>query len=471
MEEFTKNLNDYVSIVNSWVWGPLMLILLFGTHVFLTIRTRGIQLHIFKAIKLSVTKDTAAEGDISQFGALTTALAATIGTGNIVGVATAIAAGGPGAVLWCWLTGVVGIATKYGEALLAVKYRVKTNDGTMLGGPMYALELGVGEHYGKIFGKVCGIIFALLAGFAAFGIGNMTQGNSIAVMVQDTFHVSTKITGTILAVLTGVVVIGGVKSIAKVCERLVPLMAFFYIIGCIMIIYINRAYIVPALQEIFSSAFSERAMGGGFVGATVITAARFGIARGLFSNESGLGSAPIAAAAAQTRNPVRQALVGMTGTFWDTVIVCALTGIVLVSSIIKDPAGLQGLSGGSLTSAAFNAIPGVGPIVLTIGLITFAWSTILGWSYYGERAWEYLAGKKAVLPFRIIWVFVVFIGCITTLDLVWNIADTLNACMAFPNLVSLLLLSGVIVNETRKYLWEHNLDATSTDPIPQIDKK
>ncbi len=470
MAEFAETLNGYVSIVNGWVWGPVMLILLFGTHLFLTIRTRVIQLHIFKAIKLSVTKDSSAEGDISQFGALTTALAATIGTGNIVGVATAIAAGGPGAVLWCWLTGVVGIATKYGEALLAVKYRVKTNDGSMLGGPMYALELGVGEHYGKSLGRVLGIIFALLAGIAAFGIGNMTQGNSISVMVQDTFGVSPIITGLILMILTGVVVIGGVKSIAKVCEKLVPLMAFFYIIGCIVIIFINHSYIVPALKEIFSSAFSARAMGGGFVGATVITAARYGIARGLFSNESGLGSAPIAAAAAQTRNPVRQALVGMTGTFWDTVIVCALTGIVLVSSIIKDPAGLEGLSGGNLTSAAFNAIGGIGPIVLTVGLITFAWSTILGWSYYGERAWEYLAGKKAVFPFRIVWVIVVFIGCVTALDLVWNIADTLNACMAFPNLVSLLLLSGVIVNETRKYLWEDNLDATSTDVIPQVDK-
>ena len=470
MAEFAETLNGYVSIVNGWVWGPVMLILLFGTHLFLTIRTRVIQSHIFKAIKLSVTKDSSAEGDISQFGALTTALAATIGTGNIVGVATAIAAGGPGAVLWCWLTGVVGIATKYGEALLAVKYRVKTNDGSMLGGPMYALELGVGEHYGKSLGRVLGIIFALLAGIAAFGIGNMTQGNSISVMVQDTFGVSPIVTGLILMILTGVVVIGGVKSIAKVCEKLVPLMAFFYIIGCIAIIFINHSYVVPAIKEIFSSAFSARAMGGGFVGATVITAARYGIARGLFSNESGLGSAPIAAAAAQTRNPVRQALVGMTGTFWDTVIVCALTGIVLVSSIIKDPAGLEGLSGGNLTSAAFNAIGGIGPIVLTVGLITFAWSTILGWSYYGERAWEYLAGKKAVFPFRVVWVFVVFIGCVTALDLVWNIADTLNACMAFPNLVSLLLLSGVIVSETRKYLWEDNLDATSTDVIPQVDK-
>lgn len=471
MASFAETLNYYVSIVNGWVWGPVMLVLLFGTHLFLTIRTRFIQLHMFKAIKLSVTKDTSAEGDISQFGALTTALAATIGTGNIVGVATAIASGGPGAVLWCWLTGVVGIATKYGEALLAVKYRVKTADGSMLGGPMYALELGVGEKYGKGLGKALGVLFALLAGLAAFGIGNMTQGNSISGMVKDTFGVSPIITGLILMVLTGVVVIGGVKSIATVCERLVPLMAFFYIIGCIVIICINHSYVVPAIGEIFASAFSPQAARGGFVGSTIILACRYGIARGLFSNESGLGSAPIAAAAAQTRNPVRQALVGMTGTFWDTVIVCALTGIVLVSSIIKDPTGLAGLSGGNLTSAAFNAIPGIGPIVLTIGLITFAWSTILGWSYYGERAWEYLAGKKAVLPFRVLWVFVVFVGCASALDLVWNIADTLNACMAFPNLVSLLLLSGVIVSETRKYLWEGNLDETSNDPIPQVDKK
>lgn len=468
MGEFVETLNGYISIVNGWVWSPVMLVLLFGTHIFLTIRTRVIQTHIFKAIKLSVTKDTSAEGDISQFGALTTALAATIGTGNIVGVATAVAVGGPGAVLWCWLTGVVSIATKYSEALLAVKYRVKTNDGTMLGGPMYALELGVGEKYGKSFGRICGIIFALLAGIASFGIGNMTQGNSISGMVQNNFHVPTWITGLVLAILTGVVVIGGVKSIATICGKLVPFMAFFYIIGCIAIICINHAYILPALKEIFSSAFSARAAGGGFIGASVITAARYGIARGLFSNESGLGSAPIAAAAAQTRNPVRQALVSMTGTFWDTVIVCALTGIVLVSSIIKDPVTLEGLSGGDLTSGAFNAIPGVGPIVLTIGLITFAWSTILGWSYYGERAWEYLLGKKAIFPYRILWVIVVYIGCVTALDIVWNITDTLNACMAFPNLISLLLLSGVIVSETKKYLWDDNLDANSTDVISQI---
>ena len=454
-------INNVISSINNVVWGPPMLILLFGTHLFLTIRLRVIQRYTFKAIKLSVTKDPDAAGDISQLGALTTALAATIGTGNIVGVATAVAIGGPGAVLWCWLTGVVGMATKYGEALLAVKYRVRTADGTMLGGPMYALENGLGKRW-------LGILFAAFAGIASFGIGNMTQANSISTMVEANFKVAPAITGIILVVVTGVVILGGVKSIAKVCERLVPVMAGFYILGCIIILFLNHAYVGAAFKEIVTSAFSSRAAGGGLVGATVMMAMRFGISRGLFSNESGLGSAPIAAAAAQTRNPVKQALVGMTGTFWDTVIVCALTGLVLVSSIIRNPAELEGLSGGVLTTGAFNTIPVIGPIVLTIGLITFAWSTILGWSYYGERCIEYLFGKKSIMPYRVLWIIFVFIGSVTALDVVWNIADMLNALMAFPNLVSLLLLSGVLVSETKKYLWEDNLEAYDTDEIRQI---
>lgn len=454
-------INNVITSINNVVWGPPMLILLFGTHLFLTIRLRVIQRYTFKAIKLSVTKDPDAAGDISQLGALTTALAATIGTGNIVGVATAVAIGGPGAVLWCWLTGVVGMATKYGEALLAVKYRVRTADGTMLGGPMYALENGLGKRW-------LGILFAAFAGIASFGIGNMTQANSISTMVEANFKVAPAITGIILVVVTGVVILGGVKSIAKVCERLVPVMAGFYILGCIIILFLNHAYVGAAFKEIFTSAFSERAAGGGLVGATVMMAMRFGISRGLFSNESGLGSAPIAAAAAQTRNPVKQALVGMTGTFWDTVIVCALTGLVLVSSVIRNPVELAGLSGGVLTTGAFNTIPVIGPIVLTIGLITFAWSTILGWSYYGERCIEYLFGKKSIMPYRVLWIIFVFIGSVTALDVVWNIADMLNALMAFPNLVSLLLLSGVLVSETKKYLWEDNLEAYDTDEIRQI---
>ncbi|MDD3393838.1 MAG: sodium:alanine symporter family protein [Anaerotignum sp.] len=456
-------INNFVSTINGFVWGPVMLVLLFGTHLFLTIRTKFVQRHIGKAIKLSITPDNEAEGDVSGFGALATALAATIGTGNIVGVATAVALGGPGAILWCWLTGLFGIATKYGEALLAIKYRVKDKTGAMIGGPMYALERGLGQ-------KWLGVLFAIFAGVACFGIGNMTQANSIATMVEANFHVPTWITGIILTVATALVILGGINSIAKTCEKLVPFMAGFYILGCVIILVINAPYIGAAFKMIVTSAFSPTAAGGGFVGATVMMAIRFGIARGLFTNESGLGSAPIADAAAMTRNPVRQALISSSGVFWDTIVVCALTGLVLVTSILKNPEGMTGLNGGMLTTAAFNTIPVVGPIVLTIGLITFAWSTILGWSYYGERSWVYLVGTKAIKPFRFAWVIVVFIGCVTALDLVWNIADTLNAMMAFPNLIALLGLSGVIVSETKKYLWDNNMDGWSTDEIPTVNK-
>lgn len=456
-----KALHDFVLAVNGIVWGPPMLILLFGTHLFLTFRLKFIQRYIGLAIKLSVTKDADGDGDVSQFGALTTALAATIGTGNIVGVATAVALGGPGAVLWCWLTGVFGIATKYAEALLSVKYRVKTSDGTMLGGPMYALENGLNM-------KWLAVIFSIFTAIAAFGIGNMVQANSISTMVQDSFNISPVITGIIMAVLTGVVVIGGVKSIASVCEKLVPFMAIFYVLGCIVILIMNAQYVGAAIGLIFTSAFTTTAAGGGFVGATVMIAARYGIARGLFSNESGLGSAPIVAAAAQTKNPVRQALVSATGTFWDTVVVCAMTGIVLVTSIVRDPAAVGGLKGAALTKAAFAQIPVIGPIVLTVGLLTFVFSTILGWSYYGERAAEYLLGKKVILPYRVLWVIGVFVGSITSLAFVWDLADTLNALMAVPNLVALLLLSGVIVEETKKYLWEGDINAASSDKIRTI---
>ncbi len=454
---------DVISSIQGVVWGPVMLVLLFGTHVFLTIRTRVIQRYVFKGIKLSVTPDKEAEGDVSGFGALATALAATIGTGNIVGVATAVASGGPGAVFWVWLTGLFGIASKYGEAVLAIKYRVKGKDGAMNGGPMYALERGLKQ-------KWLGILFAVFAGVACFGIGNGTQGNSITGMVNNTFGISPVITGIVLTVATGAAILGGVKSIAKVCEKLVPFMAGFYVLGCIIILVMNHAYLGAAVKLIVTSAFTGNAMGGGFAGATVMMAIRFGIARGLFSNESGLGSAPIASAAAMTRNSVHQGLIAMTGVFWDTIIVCAMTGMVLVSSILKNPEGMSGLSGGDLSSAAFATIPVIGPIVLTVGLICFAWSTILGWSYYGERCWVYLCGQKAIMPFRIAWTIVVFIGSIVSLDLVWGIADILNALMAFPNLVALLGLSGVIVAETKKYLFSDNLDGWSDDEVPVVDR-
>jgi len=439
--------HDFINLMNSYLWGPPMLIILFGTHLFLTYRLKFIQKYIVKAIKLSVSKDRSGDGDVSQFSALTTALAATIGTGNIVGVATAVGLGGPGAVLWCWLTGVFGMATKYSEALLSVKYRVKTSDGTMLGGPMYALENGLNA-------KWLAVLFCIFTSIAAFGIGNMVQANSISAMVNETFNVSPYITGGLMTVLTAVVILGGIKSIARVCEKLVPFMAVFYSLGCLIILIINAQYIGATISLIFSAAFTPQAAGGGFVGASVMMAARYGIARGLFSNESGLGSAPIVAAAAQTKNPVRQALVSMTGTFWDTVVVCAMTGLVLVSSVLRDPVGLNKLSGAALTKGAFDQIPVVGPLILTVGLLTFVFSTILGWSYYGERATEYLFGKKSIMPYRVAWVIAVFVGSVISLPLVWDLADAMNAMMAIPNLIALILLSGVIVAETRTYLWE-----------------
>lgn len=427
-----------------------MIILLLGTHVFLTFRLRFPQRFIFKAIHLSVKKDPDATGDVSQFGSLATALAATIGTGNIVGVATAIALGGPGAVLWCWLTGVFGISTKYAEGLLAIKYRVQTKEGKMLGGPMYALERGLGW-------KWLAVLFALFTAIASFGIGNTVQANAIATVAHESYGISPYLSGIFVCLLTGAVILGGVKSIARVCGMLVPVMAFLYIIGCVYILVVNADYLWPALQLICHAAFSPEAAGGGFVGSTVMMAARFGIARGLFSNESGMGSAPIVAAAAQTRNPVRQALVSSSGTFWDTVVICALTGLVIVSSVIAYP-DISFDNGATLTKAAFSKIPVVGTPLLTFGLLTFAFSTILGWCYYGERAVEYLKGKRWVLVFRVLYMLAVFAGSVMNLAVVWNLADCMNALMAIPNLISLLCLNGILVHETRKYLWRHRLD-------------
>ena len=460
--------NNIVTAINGVVWGPIMLILLIGTHVLLTIRTKGIQRKTFTGVKLSVTPDEEAAGDIGGFAALATALAATIGTGNIVGVATAVGTGGPGAVFWMWFTGLLGMATKYGEAMLAVKYRVKAKDGSYIGGPMYALERGMGQ-------KWLGVLFALFTGIACFGIGNMTQGNSIAESVNGTFGIPKVATGAVLMVVTGLVILGGVKSISKVCEKLIPLMAGLYIVGCVVILVINGAYVPAAFATIIKGAFNPQAVGGGFVGATMVMCIRAGVSRGLFTNESGLGSAPIVDACAATRNPARQALISMSGVFWDTIVVCLLTGLVLVSAILKDPVGMEGLVGANLTSGAFGAIPVVGPAVLTFGLITFAWSTILGWSYYGERAWVYLVGVKSIKPFRIAWTIVVLVGCVAALYVVWNVADTLNACMAFPNLVALLGLSGVIASESKKYVWDKDAEMGGLmkwmdDEAPIVDK-
>ena len=448
------------------VWGWPMIILLLGTHIYMTFRLRFPQLKVGKAIKISVTKDKGAQGDVSQFGALATALAATIGTGNIVGVATAVALGGPGAVLWCWITGVFGMATKYSEGLLAVKYRVKTKDGRMLGGPMFALERGLNA-------KWLAILFAVFTAIAAFGIGNTVQANSISLLLNETYGLSQYVVGAILTLMVLLVIVFGVKGISRVCSALVPFMAAFYVLGCLVILGLNWQYLGESIRIICRSAFTARAAGGGFIGTTVLMACRFGIARGLFSNESGLGSAPIVAAAAQTRNPVRQALVSSTGTFWDTVIVCALTGLVLVSSIVAHP-DIDCSQGAALTKAAFDKLPYVGPIILSVGIVTFAFSTILGWSYYGERAVEYLAGHNGKAGrimtriYRLLFVAAVFLGSILSLSVVWNMADIANALMAIPNLVAILLLSGVIVRETRKYLWEGSLEDDSDEEPPTL---
>ena len=445
-----QTLETVLQQISDVVWGWPMIILLVGTHIFLTIRLRFIQRYLGTAIRLSFRRTTEGAGDVSHFGALTTALAATIGTGNIVGVATAVAAGGPGAVLWMWLTGVFGVATKYGEALLSVKYRITTPQGLMAGGPMYVLERGMKKRW-------LGLTFAALTAVSAFGIGNMVQANSISAMVQESFGITPWLTGIVMTILTAIVIVGGIKSIASVCERLVPFMAVFYVLGSVILLAMNYQTLPHTLWLIVSTAFTGQAMVGGFLGAGMKEAIRYGVARGLFSNESGLGSAPIVAAAAQTKNPVRQALVSSTGTFWDTVVVCAVTGLVLVNS----GEWVNGLRGAALTNAAFTDLPIIGPTVLAVGLLTFVFSTILGWSYYGEKAAEYLFGSRVILPYRWLWVAAVMVGSVLSLPVVWSFADITNALMALPNLISLLVLSGVIVAETREYLWNNNLDKSA----------
>ncbi len=455
----------FINWLDDFIWGIPMIVLLLGTHLFMTARTGFIQRKLFTGIRLSVTKDPDSPGDVSQFQALTTALASTIGTGNIIGVGTAIFLGGPGAVFWCWIAGVFGIATKYAESLIAVKYRVRTRDGKMQGGAMYALERGLNL-------KWLGVAFALLATIASFGIGCGTQINAIAEVIENNvpFHIPPIAIGIVGGILTAIVIIGGIQSIASVCEKLVPFMAIFYVLGCIIILGINSDTLLPAIGAILRLAFTPGAVAGGLVGQGLLIALRFGVARGLFSNESGMGSAPLVASAAQTRNPVRQALVSATGTFWDTVVVCLMTGLVLVTTIMKNPnINMDSVTdGGQLTTLAFSQIPVLGPIILVVGIITFAWSTILGWSYYGERCAQYLWGKKSLLPYKLIFVAVVVVGPVLALDLVWTIADILNALMAIPNLIAVLLLSGVIAKETRHYL--NNLDEVDKTEIPCVDK-
>jgi AGCS family alanine or glycine:cation symporter len=457
-----EGINHFFTWLNGYLWGPPLLVLLFGTHLFMTVRTGLIQKKIGLAIRLSVKRDKGGAGDVSQFGALTTALAATLGTGNIVGVGTAIALGGPGAVLWIWMTGLFGIATKYAEALVAVKYRVRTSDGTMLGGTMYALERGLNM-------KWLGVLFALFATISSFGIGCTVQANAVSKLAHENFGVPDWFSGLVMAAAIAVVILGGVKSISMVCKMLVPFAAGAYIAGCLIIMLINREFLGDSLILIFHEAFSPRAAGGGFVGAGVMAAARYGVARGLFANEAGLGSASIVAAAAQTRNPVRQALVSASGTFWDTVGVCAVTGLALVSTILANPEVVSGggiTDGAALTSLAFSRIPLVGPETLTFAIIVFAFGSSIGWSYYGERGAEYLFGKAAIPPYRAAYVMAAFLGAVMSLSTVWNIADTLNMLMAIPNLACILLLSGVVAKETKYYLTGDNIERIDQTPVP-----
>ena len=449
-------INNFINWLDKVIWDPFMVILLLGTHIFLTLRTGIIQRKVFTGIKLSVTKDSSKDGDVSPFQALTTALASTIGTGNIVGVGTAIFIGGPGAVFWCWITGVFGIATKYAESLISIKYRVKSRDGRMLGGAMYVLERGLNM-------KWLGMLFALFALLASFGIGSAVQVNAISEIVTS------NVTFVKIPPIA-IVIIGGIQKIAIVCEKLVPTMAACYVIGCFVILGMNYDYIIPGVKAILHLAFTPGAVAGGLVGQGAITAARYGIARGLFSNESGLGSAPLVASAAKTKNPVRQALISSTGTFWDTVVVCLITGVTLVTTIMKNPqinmSSIQ--NGGQMTTAAFSQIPILGSIILVFGIITFAYTTVLGWSYYGERCAEYLFGKRATIFFKIIFIFVILLGPVIELDIVWSLSDIFNALMAIPNIIALVFTSGLIAKETKK--WLNNLEGTDDTEIPTLDK-
>ncbi|MDR2587083.1 MAG: amino acid carrier protein [Coriobacteriales bacterium] len=468
-----------ISTIDDFVWGPALITLLVGAHLFLTFRTGFIQRKLPLAIKLSVTKDADAPGDVSQFGALTTALSATIGTGNIVGVATALLLGGPGAILWMWLIGVFGIATKYAETFIAVKYRVKDHKGNMLGGAMYAWRRHF-EKNGRVpwWAALGGILFALFAAIASFGIGAAVQSSAVADVITTSFPaIPAWVIGAVIVVIVSLVIFGGVRIIARVCEILIPFMAAFYVLGCIIILCLNWQLVVPAIQLICVSAFSSEAAFGGAVGGGLAMALRFGAARGLFSNESGLGSAPIVASAAITRNPARQALVSMTGTFWDTVIICLLTGLVLTSTLIGHTDLQAGLAagdittGGALAHAAFSAIPFIGRWILVIGLSLFSVSTILGWSYYGNRCVAFLLGKHAILPYHILYVIAVFLGALGIQTAVWNISDITNALMAVPNIICVLLLSGVIARETKHYVYNDNLAEVDDTPIPQLESK
>ena len=450
-------MNEILNWIDSNImWGPAMILFLLGTHIYLTYKTGFVQKEVFKGIGISLRKDPSDKGDLSVFGSLMTALSSTIGTGNIIGVGTAITIGGAGAVFWTWIGGIFGIATKYAESFIAVKYRQKKKDGSYMGGAMTAFE----HLHMPLMAK----IFAICCALGAFGIGCSSQSKAIVDVISGNYGINAVVIGIFLCVLTALVVFGGLHSIARVCERLVPFMSIVYVLGCIIILFINIRYMPATISLIISSAFTFKAAAGGFVGSSIISAARAGIARGLFSNEAGMGSAPQASAASVAANAVKPALVGSTGVFWDTVVVCLMTGLVIVSSIIGNPdiscilADGSIISGSGLVSACFGQIPYIGKPLLTFGILTFAYSTILGWSYYGENCIRYLFGKKMIRYYQVLWIIVIFVGAIVSEGAVWTLADILNAAMCIPNVIAVLLLRDQIAKETRYYLYEDHLE-------------
>ncbi len=445
-------ISTLVNQINGLVWGPPMLLLILGTGLFLMLRLKFMPLtHIVMGFALmwqGRKKGDEESGEISPFQALMTCLAATVGTGNIAGVATAIFLGGPGALFWMWCTALVGMATKYCEVVLAVHYREKDKRGEHVGGPMYAIKNGLGKKWLWL-----GTAFAIFGGFAGFGIGNMVQVNSMAHALEATFAIPTWVTGVVTMVVVGLVVLGGIKRIGKVAATLVPFMCLAYIIAAIVVLVVNAAAIPTAFELIFTHAFSPVAATGGFAGAAVMAAIRFGVARGIFSNEAGLGTAGIAQAAGTTNSPVRSGMIGMLGTFIDTLVICTMTGLAIIASGVWT----TGASGAALSAAAFeSAMPGLGGSILTVALVVFAFTTILGWSYFSEKCWEFMAGTKVIQPFRMLWVLVVPLGAIAQLDFVWLVADTLNGLMAIPNLLSLLLLSPIVVKLTQVHFAKNN---------------
>ncbi|HJA93806.1 MAG TPA: amino acid carrier protein [Candidatus Eisenbergiella merdipullorum] len=419
--------------VNQFLWGFPLLLLLAGAHLYFTIKLRFPQKYTIKAIRLSVTPEKGNSSGLSGFAALATTLAATLGTGNIIGVSTAVAIGGPGALFWCWITGILGMATCYAECYLSVLFSIRKKDGTCVGGPMYVLEEG-------LHSRPLGMVYAACVVLAAFGVGCTTQSSSITEAVHTVLPVSPHLIGILAAVTAGLVILGGVRSIGTFCSRMVPALGFFYIACCLYLLFLNRDALLPACSLIVESAFSPRVAAGGFIGSTVQSAARYGIARGLFTNEAGIGTAAIAAASSGTKDPRRQGLISMTAVFWDTVVMCAVTGLVIVSNILKNPASIAGYSSASLTTAAFTFLPLGGAAILSFSLVAFALTTLIGWCYYGERAVEYLFGNQSLVSYHLCYIVMIYIGAVLPMDLVWSVTDLINALMVFPSCLALFAL-------------------------------